>query len=285
MALSNFIPTIWEARLLKALEKAHVYGQAGVINRDYEGQIRDVGDSVKINSIGDITISNYTRNTNMSAPQSLNDAGQLLQITEGKSFNFYVDDIDKVQALGDIVNEAMTRAAYGLRDVMDKFLAAKWSEAATGNFIGTNASPKTDLATAGVPYNYLLQMGTVLDEADIPSEGRWVIVPPWYKELLLKDTRIINPGTPQAEDRLTNAVVARLAGFTILQSNNVVNTSNDNYKIMFGHSIAWSMAEQIVKVEAYRPELRFGDAVKGLHVYGAKVVRPAALGVLHADRP
>jgi hypothetical protein len=181
------------------------------------------------------------------------------------------------------MDEAMREAGYALKDSQDSYLAALWSQAA--NNIGTNSVPKTDLASASVPYNYLLQMGTLLDQANVPTDGRWAAVPPWFKELLLKDTRIINPGTPQGEERLANGQVMRLAGFTILQSNNVVNTSDDNYKIMAGHPMAWTLAEQIVKVEAYRMELRFADAVKGLHVYGAKVIRPTALVVLHADRP
>jgi hypothetical protein len=84
---------------------------------------------------------------------------------------------------------------------------------------------------------------------------------------------------------LANGVLGQVAGFTLLQSNNVYNTANDNYKIIAGHSMAWTLAEQIVKTEAYRMEKRFADAVKGLHVYGAKVVRPDALALLHADRP
>jgi N4-gp56 family major capsid protein len=188
-----------------------------------------------------------------------------------------------VQTNPDIMNEAMREAGYALADTMDQFMAAKWSEAA--NNIGSNASPKTDLNTAANAYVYMLQMSTLLDEANIPSQGRWLIIPPWFKEILMQDARFINPGTAQAEQRLANNVVGQIAGFTLLQSNNVVNTSNDNYKILAGHPIAWTLAEQIVKVEAYRLEKRFADAVKGLHVYGAKVVRPAALVCLHADRP
>lgn len=287
MGVENFVPTLWSARILQNLQKSLVFGQTGVINRDYEGEISEAGDTVKINSIGAITVSDYARNTDMNSPEDVAGAGQMLTIDQSKYFNFQVDDIDRVQTRPDVMNEAMREASYALRDELDGHLAAKWDQIATANNIGTDGSPQTDLGTDDVPYNYLLQLGTLLDESNIPTEGRWAIVPPWYKELLLKDSRLINPGTPQAEDRLANgnAVVMRLAGFTILQSNNIVNTSNDNYKIMAGHPMAWTLAEQIIKTEAYRMELRFADAVKGLHVYGTKVVRPNALAVLHADRP
>ena len=285
MAIENFIPTLWSARILQNLHKSLVYGQAGVINRDYEGEIRDVGDSVKINAIGKISVGSYTKNADIVDPEDVTGAGTTLLIDQARYFNFQVDDIDRVQAQPDVISEAMREAGYALKDTLDTTLAGLWSQVSADNFIGSNGSPKTDVATAGYAYNYLLQLGTLLDENNIPSDGRWVIVPPWYKEILLKDSRLINPGTPQAEDRLANGFVARLAGFNVLQSNNVVNTSNDNYKVMAGHPMAWTLAEQIVKVEAYRMEKRFADAVKGLHVYGCKVIRPAAMAVLHVDRP
>lgn len=286
MALTTFIPEVWSARILQNLHKAQVYGQPGVINREYEGEIRQAGDTVRINAIGAISVGSYVKNTDVADPQDLVGADTTLVIDQQRYFNFQVDDIDRVQAKPEVMGEAMREAGYALKDTLDGFLAAKWTDAATANNIGTNASPKTDLGTAGYPYNYLLQLGTLLDQANIPTDGRWVVIPPWFKELLLKgDTRLLNPGSPQAEQRLANAVIGQLAGFTVLQSNNVVNTSDDNYKIMAGHPIAWTLAEQIVKVEAFRMEKRFADAVKGLHVYGAKVVRPTALAVLHADRP
>lgn len=286
MAIENFIPTLWSARILQNLHKSLVFGQAGVINRDYEGEIRNVGDSVKINAIGSITVGSYTKNSDINDPEDITGAGTTLLIDQANYFNFQVDDIDRVQARPDVMSEAMREAGYALKDELDGDLAALWSQVSADNFIGTNGSPKTDMGTAGYPLNYLLQLATILDQNNVPTDGRWVIIPPWVKELLLKgDTRILNPGTPQAEMRLANGNIGRIAGFDVLVSNNVVNTSDDNYKIMAGHPMAWTLAEQIVKVEAYRMEKRFADAVKGLHVYGCKVIRPSAMAVLHCDRP
>jgi hypothetical protein len=285
MALDSFIPTLWSARILQNLHKSQIYAQPGVINRDYEGEIQNVGDTVKINAIGAVTVGSYTKNTDISAAETLDGAATTLSIDQAKYFNFQVDDIDRVQQMPKMMDEAMREAGYALKDTLDSYLAALWSQVDSDNFIGTDAVPKTDAGTASYPLNYLFQLATILDENNVPTDGRWVVVPPWYKEYLLKDTRFVNPGTGQAEQRLANGMITQAAGFTILQSNNVANTSSDNYKIIAGHPMAWTLAEQIVKVEAYRPQLRFADAVKGLHVYGAKVVRPSAMAVLHIDRP
>ena len=125
----------------------------------------------------------------------------------------------------------------------------------------------------------------MLDENDIPPTGRWVVVPPWYEGLMLKDDRFVKSGVMPAELRLLNGVIGMAAGFAVLKSNNVPNTGGNKYKVIAGHPIAWSFADQASKVEAYRPERRFADAMKGLHLYGAKVTRPSALAVLTVDRP
>jgi len=129
----------------------------------------------------------------------------------------------------------------------------------------------------------LVDLGVLLDEKYIPAEGRWAIVPPWYHGLLLKDQRFVSFGTEQNLATLRNGRVGMAAGFTILKSPLVPNTSGAKYKILAGHSMAITLAEQIMNVEAYRPQLRFGDAVKGLMVYGAKVVRPMSLACLTAS--
>lgn len=284
MALNNFIPTVWSARLLSHLMKSLVYGQAGIVNRDYEGEIRQSGDSVKINSIGDITVKNYTKNTDIDAGETLVDSSQMLQITESKYFNFAVDDVDKAQSNVSVMEEAMKRAGYKLKDTADQFLAALMHAAApSANLIGSDGSPEA-ITTAAEAYEQLVNLGVLLDEANIPSEGRFVIVPSWYHGLMLKDNRFVSAGTAKTDAVLANGQIGEAAGFRILKSNNVPHTAGEKYKIVAGHDMATSYAEQIVKVEAYRKERGFNDGVKGLHVYGAKVVRPYALAVLTANK-
>ena len=279
----TFIPTVWAARLLTALEKSLVYGQANVCNRDYEGEIREAGNTVKIGSIGDVTIGNYTKDTDITAPETLTDSGQLLEIDQAKYFNFYVDSIDRAQQNANVLDTAMQRSAWSLRDAADTFLAATMDASVpTANKIGSVATP--EVPTKDDAYEYLVDLGVLLDEANTPLENRFVVVPAWFHGLLLKDERFVQAGTLRSDRALANGAVGEAAGFSILKSNNVPNTTSTKYKILAGHAIATSYVEQIVDLQTYQPEKRFGDAVKGLHVYGAKVVRPTALACLIANK-
>src|SRR5689334_12725539 len=122
MSLVNFIPTVWSGTMLRYLDKAHVFAQPGVVNRDYEGEIAAFGDSVKINQLGPITISDYTKNTDLSTPEALNGNQTVLVIDKAKSFNFQVDDIDRAQQTPKVMQTAMERSAYGIADVVDAAL-------------------------------------------------------------------------------------------------------------------------------------------------------------------
>lgn len=276
MAL-NFIPTVWAARLLQALEKALVYGQAGVVNRDYEGEIREKGDSVKIATVGDVTIGSYTRNTDM-AVQILEDADQMLSVDQAKFFNFTYDDVDDAQQAVNVMDAAMQNAAYKLKDAADQFIAGHYVYATTDTGVGDDSTPLHALAD-NVAYKLLVDLGTKLDERNVPTDGRSVIVPPFFHGALLQDDRFVKYGGPGQEATLRNGMVGEAAGFRVLKSNNVPNTSATKYKIIALHPMAFSYAEQIVKVESYRVEKQFANGAKGLHVYGGRLVRPQAWAV------
>lgn len=279
----TFIPTVWAARLLVALEDSLIYAQTNMCNRDYEGEIRDAGNTVKIASIGDVTIGNYTKDTDIGNPEILTDEAQNLVIDQSKYFNFYVDSIDRAQQNANVLDEAMRRAAWSLREVADGYLSALMAAAVTsGNKIGTDVAP--EVPTSENAYEYLVDLSVMLDESRTPIDGRFIVVPAWFHGLLLKDERFISSGTAVADDARANGMVGEAAGFAILKSGNVPNDEGAGFKIIAGHSVATCYAEQILDLQTYKPEKRFGDAVKGLHVYGAKVVRPANLAMLIADK-
>ena len=279
MAITTFIPTVWSARLLAHLDKAHV--ATNFANRDYEGEIRGAGDTVKINQIGAITIADYTKNADMSAPETLTTTEQSLVINQAKSFSFQLDDVDAVQAKASLMDAAMQRSAYALADVSDMFLFSTIAAAApAGNTIGTTSAPIA--LTSENVYEQIVKLKLLLDKKNVPATGRKLAVPPELHALLLQDQRFSGTGGLKAEETLISGLVGRVAGFDVYMSNNMpaVTGANAHSKIIATHSMATTYAEQIVKTEAYRMEKRFADGVKGLHVYGAKNLVPDAVAVL-----
>lgn len=281
MSVANFIPTVWSARLLEHLDKTHVY--VNLLNRDYEGEIKNFGDTVKVNQIGDVTINKYSKGTDIKAPEDLSGDQQVLTIDQANYFNFSIDDVDNAQTNPKLMDKAMERAAYGLSDVSDQYAANLLAvNVDASNTIGTDEAPVT--VTKDTAYDNLVDLGTKLDESNVTKVGRWVVISPWYHGLLLKDQRFVGNGTDYNKAILEGGEVGKAAGFTVYVSNNVPNVEGAKYKIIAGTIEAGSYAEQILENEAYRPEKRFADAMKGLHVFGAKVFQSKCLAVLTANR-
>lgn len=287
MAVTTFIPELWSARLLYALEKSHV--ATNLVNRNYEGVIANQGDTVHINSIGAITVKDYTKNTDIAAPDALTTTDQSLVIDQCKYFNFQVDDVDKVQAAGDLIDTAMGRAAYALADVSDAFLLKTIANGvASANKIGAKAT--LTALTASNVYENIVKMRTLLDKANVPTTGRTIVVPPEVYALLLMDDRFAKSGSDSGQNALLNGMVGRVAGFDVFMSNNCVSgtdggsgSSTAYFVITAQVASATTYAEQIIKTEGYRMESRFADGVKGLHVYGAKVTDGSQIAAMYCS--
>ena len=281
MSIQNFIPTIWSARLLNHLDKSHVY--LNLLNRDYEGENKNYGDTVKINQVGDVSIKDYTKGTDIDAPEDITGEQQELKIDQAKYFNFAVDDVDNAQTNPKLMDKAMQRAAYAMNDVVDAFAANLLAiNVHADNAIGTNDAPI--VPTKADAYDYLVDLNTKLTEANVAKMGRWVVIPAFYHGLLLKDDRFVGNGTDYNQAILEGGEVGKAAGFTVYVSNNVPHTEGTKYKVIAGTTEAGSYAEQILNTEAYRPEKRFSDAVKGLHTYGAKVLQSKCIAVLTCNK-
>lgn len=275
MSIATFIPELWSARLLYALEKSHV--AANLVNRDYEGIIRQQGDTVHINTIGAVTVNSYTKNTDINDPEILATEDQTLVIDQSKYFNFQIDDVDAAQIAGSIMDTAMGRAAYALNDVSDAFLLGVMATGAASDNIITGVT-----LTADNVYSNIVALRTKLDKANVPMADRSVTVPPEVYALLLQDDRFVKASSGDTANAvLLNGEVGKCAGFTVYMSNNVP-VSEGTFSIVASVPYATTYAEQIISTEAYRMEKRFADAVKGLHVYGAKVTDGKALAVLQA---
>ena len=279
MAVTSFIPELWNARLLNALQKNHV--ATNLVKRNYEGEIKNAGDTVHINTLGAVSVRSYAQGTDLSY-DALSTSDQTLVIDQQKYFAFALDDVDKAQAAGDIMDNAMNSAAYSLADVSDAFLLGKIAAGGSSdNYVGSSGSPVA-LTTSNI-YSSIVSLRTKLDKKNVPTQGRSLVVPPEAYALLLQDARFTSV-QGIADGVITNGLVGRVAGFDIYMSNNVVKSSDATpvYSITAQVADATTYAEQIVKTEALRPEASFSDAVRGLHVYGAKVTRPEEIATLFA---
>lgn len=264
----NFIPTIWSARLLANMDKSLVALQ--FVNRDYEGEITAYGDTVKINQLGDITIKDYD-GSDIDDPEELSSTQQTLVIDQAKYFNFSVKDVDRAQSNVNLLDGSMQRAGYAMADVIDQDIFGRYVQA--GIKVGTEAAP-TVIDTPEKAYDTLVDLGVKLDEKNVPKVGRKIALPAWYFGLLAKDQRFTRDLTILANGVVEGVTVGR---FELLQSNNLATTETGVVHALAGTTQAISFANQIVETEAYRPEKNFSDAVKGLSVWGRKVVQPDCL--------
>jgi hypothetical protein len=278
MAISAFKPEVWNANLLVALEKSLVYAAPGVVNRDYEGDIANYGDTVHITSLADPTVGTYTPHTDITI-EDVDDTDATLLIDQSKYFAFEVDDVEKRQAFngGRVLTEQARKAAYKLRDVADLYVAGLMAAGVdAGNLI---AEQTVSVSSTAKAYDVLVDLGVRLDEDNVPDEGRWAVVTPGFYGLLKKDSRFVGTGDAQAAAIRANGIVGEAAGFSIRKSNNAPNGpgAGAGKLIITGYAGAVTYAEQINKTEAARKEKGFADIVKGLHLYGSKVVRPTGL--------
>lgn len=280
MALDNFIPEIWSGQLLVNLKNDLVFGNPLVANRNYEGEVSRFGDTVRINSIGAVTVSSYTKNTPHAAPEVLSDSQMVMVIDQAKMFNFQIDDVDRAQQNPKLMGAAMREASFALANDADTFL---------GNLINTGTPAGNTLADVAFDatfadyYEAFVDLSVKLDENNAPSAGRWAVVRPSILGVLRKDPRFVSFGTEANRAVAAGAAVGTIAGFDILVSNKVPNGDGGNPQVLSGHNMAVTYADQIESLEAYRPELRFADAMKGLHVYGGKVIRPELLAKVEMD--
>ena len=268
MSISSFIPTLWEARLLHHLDNVLVARK--FFNQDYEGSIKNQGDTVRINQIGTPTLFDYVRNQDMPMPEDLETLPQDLVIDQVKGFNFQIDDIDKVQASAELMDAAMERAAYELSSEENSYLFGLLNAAApSANRLSKSPGSPEEM------YDILVELRTIMVRNNVPAKGRAVALPPEAVGLILRDPRFVESGSDRAEWRLAAGSIGRAAGFDLYEVN---NTPGGN--IIAGHPMSATFASQIVQTQAYRPERRFGDAMKGLSVYGAKVTRPSTVAVV-----
>ena len=277
MAINNFIPTVWSESLYQTLDKQYI--AASNCNREFEGDIREKGNTVKICGVGNVKVSDYQKNSDMSAPDTLSDTAATLVIDQAKYFNFQIDDIDRAQSSPGLMEAAMKNAANALANEADKYIYSLYTQA-------TRTVTCNEITVDNV-IDYLIDARTLLLGANVTDPRDIVIeVSPAIAGMILKAK--VNLSTDNT-DALENGCIGSIGGCKIFVSNNIYFAEGMNggtsYKCMARTKRAIAYAEQLSEIDAYRPERRFADAVKGLHLYGAKVVYPNELIVLELEVP
>lgn len=270
MAITNFIPEVWSAAILEALRAKLVF--PSLCNRDYEGDIREAGDTVHITGYNDVTVHKYVRGQAITVDDVTDKEAAVLKIDQSDYFAFKVNDLDKTQAKADLTGKFTNSAAYNMMKNVETYIS---------NLMDAAVSTPAKTVAVGTPadaYLAVVEAGRKLDVQNVPDEGRWLVVSPDFYALLLQDSRFIE-GTEAGHNTLLNGVVGQVRGFTVVKSNNVPrkSASPDTQSILAGTNAAVTFAQQVSKVEAMRMQTDFADMVRGLDLYGAKVIRPECL--------
>ena len=286
MSVATFIPEVWSAALIVPYEKNLVYGQPSVASTAYTGEITKYGDVVHIPSLTAPTVHDYKRGEDITI-EDLTANDTELHIDQGKYFAFGVDDVDKVQAAGELINPATAAGAIKLRDNADSYLGTVLRDGALAdNKLGTvdvlNDDPAKTTGAAQSGYKLLVRLAEKLNRKSVPTTGRYVVVGAGLYSALLMDPRFSRVDASGNEQGLRNGIVGRAVGFEVLVSNNVPVSKGAELAIA-GVPSAFAFASQILETEAVRDTRQFRDIVRGLHVYGSKVIRPEGIATAYVN--
>ena len=285
MSVKNFIPELWMPDVELELQKVLVYG--GLCNRKYEGQITGAGDTVRVNQLANPTINTYTTYSEPT-PEQLQDSQKVLAIDQQKDFSFWIDDIDKVQANAELMGPAVRAAGYGFADTLDQYIAGLYGSAGISDdtLCGSNGTP-INVTSLNVD-DFFQDCSEVMSNNNVPKVGRVGVIPPWVTNKISKaGITLSTDNASYFEDNFMGAnYVGRAFGYDFFESVNVSKNSSDwdKTRIMLFTRDAITLAEQILNIEAARPAKGHQDLLKGLHVYGASIMRPDLLLTAYADR-
>lgn len=272
MAFNNFIAQVWDSDLLLNFREQTI--AAALANRKYEGVLAS-GNTVHISTAVDIAIKDYKGNGRQTTPDDVDLTILDLVIDQEKSFDFLIDDIDREQAAGSM--SAYTESAsLGMAEDSDKFLLAQWVASA---FSGTQA---TSITTGDDAFDVIRDLRKTLNKAFIPKASRYLLCNAEFEAILLdSSSKLTSANVAGTTDALRQGLVGGLLGFTIVTSENMPET--DNPQALAIYTPAVSYVSQIEKTEAMRDVDSFSDRLRGLHVYGAKVIKPSGLAVFTAS--
>src|SRR6056300_298767 len=292
---SFFLPKVYSKQVLNFFRKSSV--AEAITNTDYAGEISGYGDTVRIIKEPVITVYQYERGADITKT-ALTDQEVSLVVDTANAFKFIVDDIETQMSHINFRDVATSSAAYALRDAFDVGVLAKMfagvSASGPDHIIGADAAAGTGgvaETTASVDLlgsdgsgvdaiDLMARMARLLDDQNVPEEGRWFVAPPsFYEELSQSGSKLLSVDFNAGQGSIRNGLVSsgKLRGFDMYKSNNIATPTTATGKVMAGHMSSTATANTILSTEVLRDPSSFGDIVRGLHVYGAKVLRDDAL--------
>ena len=294
-ATGSFIPEIWSGKLIEKFYAATVL--AAIANTDYEGEIRNMGDKVKIRTKPTITIRAYTTDQSLVVERPSSSTVEL-NISSAYYFNEVLDDVYELQADLNLLSMWADDASEQLKLTVDTAVLGILNAGVNSSNLGSTAgkiSGNIDLGAVGAPavltpstvLNYIVDMGTVLDEQNIPETGRWLVIPPWAAGMIKKSDLRNASISGDGSSLLRNGRLGMIDRFTLYASNLLPTAAEGSvtaWQIFGGHPHGLTFASQISKIETLRSEQTFGTLLRGLQVYGAQVLDGIALTELYAVR-
>lgn len=290
--VGNFIPEIWASKLIENFYDATVL--AAISNTDYEGQIKAFGDKVQIRTTPELTIRPYQKGMTLTVDRP--DKPKItLEIDQGDYFAAVEDDVDKVQADIDLMNTWSKDASERMKIAIDTKVLTGMLPSISSDNVGTAAgriSKNINLGATASPVqvtktnvlDLIVDAGTVLDEANAPESDRFMVIPAWMAGMIkksdLKDASLTGDGSSV----LRNGRIGQIDRFTLYVShnlNNVIDSTFRCFSVVAGHKMGLTFASQMTEMETIRAESTFGNIIRGLQVYGYKVVKPEALTKLY----
>ncbi len=292
---SYFLPSVYSKKVLNFFRKSSV--AEAITNTDYAGEISAYGDSVRIIKEPEITVYTYERGADVTQTK-LTDQEVSLVVDTANAFKFIVDDIETAMSHVNFKEVASSSAAYALRDAFDEGVIATMfsgvsasspnhilgsdnaTDLAAGTFDGTGNLDIGFASGEHDPIDVLSHMARLLDEANVPEEGRWFLAnPEFYEQLVQTSSKLMSVDFNAGQGSIRNGLVStgKLRGFDMYKTNNIAAATNAAGKCIAGHMSSTCTAQTIVNTEVIRDPDSFGDIVRGLHVYGAKVLRGDAL--------
>lgn len=294
---SGFIPQVWSGKMVEKLYQRTVFAE--ISNTDYEGEIKSQGDTVMIRTTPSITINDYEIGGGLNYEKPTSDKVEL-HIDKAKYFAFEVNDVDEYQADIKLMDNWSDDAGQQMKIAIDKvILGDVFADAAAEN-AGAAAGRESggyNMGEAGAPVSVdktnildvLVDCGSVLDEQNVPDDGRWIVIPAWMNGMLkksdLRDASAMGDNTSV----FRNGKVGMLDRFDVYVSNNMskvtdATTTKQATNCIFGHKKALTFASQMTKMENLPNPQDFGQLVRGLNVFGYEVIDPNAMGHLYAER-